>query len=356
MRILASCHRMDWTGAPIILFKLLGALARRHEVTLLRVTDAPAGGPLEPLYVEAGVTVRDTARIADFDVFIGNTLKRDTSVIRAARVIPTLWWIHEPRAGRLYIDQGKVALDAFRAADIVCFPTEWQRETLYRPFLGDTESVVVPYGIEPVTDAYPRPGGLPPDGFHLVSLGYLSPRKGQMQAIDALSRLRDPAIHLHLLGSPDTVPDHAGKIRDRLAGDPFLAARVHLHGSVPQETVAGFLAHGDALVFPTRDDLITMSILEALSHRTLVISSDFGPIPETITDGETGLLFPVGDAAALAEKIAFAAAHPAAHRRLAYAGFAASRKRHDFTAHVAAMEAALERAMAKRRGASPPSS
>jgi alpha-maltose-1-phosphate synthase len=345
MKILAACHRMDWTGAPIILFKLLQALAPRHEIQVLRPLDAGTGNPLESLYREAGIEVVDQARALHHDVLIGNTIMTSGKIIQVMKWLPTLWWVHEPRAGIGMIERGVVDLSAFELADLICFPTAWQSQTLYRERLASTEAVVIPYGIGPVDAAYQRPPELGAGGLHLVSLGYLSRRKGQATAIAALDQLRDPKIHLHLLGSDQTVPAQAREIRARIASSDFLREHVHVHGAQPSATVAAFLAHADALVFPTFDDLVTMSILEAMSHRLCVISSNFGPIPETVIDGETGLLFDVGDTEGLARKIALVRDDPVERARLARNGFEIAGHKHDFERHVAAMEGALEHAI-----------
>jgi glycosyltransferase involved in cell wall biosynthesis len=50
-------------------------------------------------------------------------------------------------------------------------------------------------------------------------------------------------------------------------------------------------------------------ILEAFAGATPVIASSIGAIPEAVRDGETGLLFPPGDASALAQRVRWAASN-----------------------------------------------
>lgn len=348
MKILAACHRLDWTGAPLILFRLLRALAVRHQVTLLEPRDANDGGPLRGLYEEIGVPVVESVRPGDFDVLLANTLMTSELARRAARDIPVLWWIQEPRNGLHAIRHGAVDLEAFKAVDLVCTPTAWQRDTLYRPYLGATESIVVPYGRPSDQPSGRRPPEMEAEGFHIITLGYLSRRKGQAIAIEALERLDHGIIHLHLLGSEATAPDEAAAIRALADRVESTEHRIHFHGARPQAEVVDFLAQGDAFVFPTLDDLLSISILEAMSQRTCVIASDFGAIPELVVDGETGLLFPKADAGALADKLATVIRDPALRRRLGEAGYQAATEKHDFADHVAAMESGLRRAIANR--------
>ena len=93
---------------------------------------------------------------------------------------------------------------------------------------------------------------------------------------------------------------------------------------------------------PTRDDLVTLVILEAMALRRCVLASDPGPMTETLTHGRDALLSPVDDYRALAENIARIRDDRALAGRLGDAAFAAFERRHGLDAHVAAMERALE--------------
>jgi glycosyltransferase involved in cell wall biosynthesis len=348
MKILAACHRLDWTGAPLILFRLLRALSARHEVTLLEPRDPNDGGPLRALYEEAGVLVVKSVRPGDFDVLLANTLMTSHLARHAARDIPVLWWIQEPRNGLHAIRHGAVDLETFKDVDLICTPTIWQRDTLYAPYLGETDRIVVPYGRPSDQPTGRRPPEMEADGFHIITLGYLSRRKGQAVVIEALSRLNHGKVHLHLLGSETTAPKEAAAILELADRVESPEHRIHFHGARPQADVVDFLARGDVFVFPTLDDLLSISILEAMSQRICVIASDFGAIPELVVDGETGLLFPKADAGALAAKLATAIDDPALRRRLGEAGHRAATVKHDFADHVAGMEEGLARAVANR--------
>jgi len=59
----------------------------------------------------------------------------------------------------------------------------------------------------------------------------------------------------------------------------------------------------DIFVLPSVRDAAPVVLLEAGLAGLPVVASRAGGIPEYIRDGETGLLFPPGDAEALAEKL-----------------------------------------------------
>jgi glycosyltransferase involved in cell wall biosynthesis len=88
--------------------------------------------------------------------------------------------------------------------------------------------------------------------------------------------------------------------------DPVAVAR-HYHAA-------------DVYVHPARAETFGLSVLEAMACGVPVVASDAGGIPEVVTDGETGLLFPAGDPRRLAEQILRVLADADLRRRLSEAG------------------------------------
>jgi glycosyltransferase involved in cell wall biosynthesis len=66
----------------------------------------------------------------------------------------------------------------------------------------------------------------------------------------------------------------------------------------------------DLFILPTIADNFPLTILEAMAYSVPIISTNVGGISEMIIPGETGLLCPPRDAAALAEKIDYALSNP----------------------------------------------
>jgi glycosyltransferase involved in cell wall biosynthesis len=80
----------------------------------------------------------------------------------------------------------------------------------------------------------------------------------------------------------------------------------------------------DVFVLPSLWEAFPISVLEALACGVPQVATDVGGTGEAVAEGETGLLCPPGDAAALADRVARLLADPAARERMA----AASRDRH----------------------------
>jgi len=94
------------------------------------------------------------------------------------------------------------------------------------------------------------------------------------------------------------------------------APRVQVLGPVSFQDMKHLMASADLMLVPsTCHENSPMTILESLQVGTPAVGSDFGGIPELIRHEETGYLFPVGDAAALAAMIDRYLARPAEQRR-----------------------------------------
>ncbi len=81
-----------------------------------------------------------------------------------------------------------------------------------------------------------------------------------------------------------------------------LADRVQFAGY--QRDYIGYLGAFDLFVFPSRDELYSLVVLDAQAMRLPVVAAAAGGTLDQIRDEENGLLYPVGDSAAMARQIA----------------------------------------------------
>lgn len=86
----------------------------------------------------------------------------------------------------------------------------------------------------------------------------------------------------------------------------------------------------DLFVFPSRSEGLGSSLLMAMAHGVPVCASRTGGIPEVVTDGTTGYLFPSGDADTLSQCVLAIIRNPGQSRMLALN--ARERVRQRFTA------------------------
>jgi glycosyltransferase involved in cell wall biosynthesis len=133
----------------------------------------------------------------------------------------------------------------------------------------------------------------------LVFVGDVSEPKGLGVLIEALGRPECVATEwkLSVAGKGDPRPFARQAARHQI-GD-----RIQFLGWQDEASVRALFARAHVLILPSYTELLPMAMLEAMSHKVAVIVTPVGAIPEVISAGVTGLLVPVGDAAALANAI-----------------------------------------------------
>lgn len=129
----------------------------------------------------------------------------------------------------------------------------------------------------------------------LVYMGRLVPEKGVFALLKAVQLV--PDVQCEIWGDGP----HRDQIQKEIAR-LNLSARVTLCGF--NESIREIFVPGSILVVPSEcDDALPTVIAEAFAYRIPVIASERGGIPEMITSGANGLLFPSGDIPALAHCI-----------------------------------------------------
>ncbi|MBM2885340.1 glycosyltransferase family 4 protein [Chromobacterium phragmitis] len=160
------------------------------------------------------------------------------------------------------------------------------------------------------------------EGAVLAHAAMLRGEKGHMTLLAALHALRErwPNVRYVIAGE--------GGERERIVAEIErlgLQSRVLLAGMV--SPVAALLARADLVVMPSSYEPLGMSQIEALGLGVPVVVSRTGGIPETVRDGETGLLAAPGDIDAWARALDQALSDPERMRRMAQAGRADVRAR-----------------------------
>jgi len=150
----------------------------------------------------------------------------------------------------------------------------------------------------------------------LLALGELGVRKGTDDILEALNNpaLRDQGWRAVLAGN-GPVTDY----RDRVA-TAGLSDRIEIPGWVDTATVGQLFNEADILLLPSYHEGLPLAILEALAAGVAVIATAVGGIPDAVINGETGLIVPSGDPAALAQAISRLIADPDLRRELARNG------------------------------------
>jgi glycosyltransferase involved in cell wall biosynthesis len=154
----------------------------------------------------------------------------------------------------------------------------------------------------------------------LLVVGRLSPRKGQDVALAAVAELVAAGydLELHLVGDVfrgyEWYERELREQADRLG----IADRIVVAGFAEEPTAA--YAESDIVLVPSRLEPFGNVAVEAMALGRPVIASRVGGLPEIVDDGDTGILVPPGDQAALVAAIRSLVDDPGRAARLGTAG------------------------------------
>jgi glycosyltransferase involved in cell wall biosynthesis len=188
-----------------------------------------------------------------------------------------------------------------RAARVICITESLARFQRERVGLPARKLTVVHYGLDALPPAWAggAPGpALPESARVLLAVSRLTSQKGLDVAVRALAAVRGdhPDAVLVVLGEGPARAE-----LEALAVELGVAGAVHLPGRVGD--VAAWYRRADLLVHPARWEGFGLALLEAMLAGLPVVASRVSSIPEVVLDGDTGVLVPPDDPAALAAAI-----------------------------------------------------
>ncbi len=289
------------------------------------------------------------------------------------------WEDRTLRLERLALDIERLNL---RAADLVVVPSRVLAEEVATRGVRPERILVNPNGVDPERYRPDAPGSVElrrelglGDKLVVGFIGTFGPWHGVEVLVEAASQLlrgasgagaasaagtdgRAPGerpLHFLIMGDGLRMP----AVRARIA-ELGLQAGVTLTGMVAQEAGAAHLAACDLLVSPhvANPDGSPFfgsptKLFEYMATGRPIVASALGQIAEVLADGETALLVPPGDAAALAAAIRRLAEDAALRERLGRAARAAAIERHTWDAHARRIVQALQAALAAQGAAAP---
>jgi colanic acid/amylovoran biosynthesis glycosyltransferase len=182
--------------------------------------------------------------------------------------------------------------------------------------------------------------GTPEPGL-ILHVGRLVEKKGTALLLKAFGQIaaRHPHARLVVIGD--------GPLRLRL--EAAAPPGVRFTGALPPDEVATWLSRAAFLAAPSltagdgdAEGLPTV-VLEAAAASLPSIVSDHSGLPEAVADGETGLVVPEGDVAALAAALDTMLASPELSDRMGAAAWARAERMFDASKQAAALEALYDR-------------
>ena len=307
---LAGPRRTDRLGCAAVVHRTGVATTRLRQLWALaalpRALARPAGAPaVDVVHAHQGedlatlVLARAAARrhrcrlVVTVHCSVGHTLAGRTLHVRLLRAVG-----------------GRIERTTLCRADAVVVLTERTAHALRADGVPADRIAVVPSGFEPALFAAPG-ARAEPTRLRIGYVGRLAAQKRVDLLVTAFGRMTGPAELVVVGDGPERARVH------RLVEQSPAAHRIRTTGFVEHSAVPGVLASLDVLVLPSAYEEMGSVLTEAMAAGLPVVASDVGGIPEVVRHGETGLLVPPGDVAALAAALDRLVADPGLREHLA---------------------------------------
>ena len=259
-----------------------------------------------PVFLWNAVALAARCRRAGIRVIHTSDKKRAlifTALLHRLTGIPYIYHIHDR-----YVDY-PANRRALAGAAAVVANSGAMREDFIRHIGPSLDRIRVVYnGVDPADYPDDPPStlraelGAAPGDVLIGVASRLAPDKGQDTLLHAAARVLPaaPAARFVLVGNDAIFSDNTDYVPmlRRLAADTGIAARTHFVGY--RADMANIYRGLDVVVNTAWREAFGMVVVEGMACGKPVVGTAAGGIPEIITDGRDGFLFPVRDDAALA--------------------------------------------------------
>lgn len=249
-------------------------------------------------------------------LFLFNHWLKCVTQTKIVVIVHMVWWkVAKNRLKARYVKFIETQL--LKTADRIIANSQYTKAELEAMRIpGAAIAVVYPGYDLPLTDTRaPEPReARDRTALKLLTVANITPLKGLDTLIEALQRLREPAVSLEIIGDEQCDPRYSRRLKARVARSG-LENRVRFHGRLPPTRLASFYADADIFVLPSHCEAFGIVVAEAMAFGLPIVATRCGGIPELVTDGENGFLVPPNDGESLARAIQTLTADPALRAR-----------------------------------------
>lgn len=209
---------------------------------------------------------------------------------------------------------------AVRRADVVVSTSRYSRARIVEAYgVPVAKVVIVPELIDlPAWETETRPqGGTEADPPAILTVAHMYPRKNLGLLLKAFARLRDAGVAFQgwIVGNGPS-----RQVWERLRDSLALQDRVTFLGTLSRRQLVERYRRAAIFCLPSRQEGFGIVFLEAMACGKPVVAARAGAVPETVADGECGLLPDPDDPEALARALTALLRDPDLRQEMGEAG------------------------------------
>lgn len=245
--------------------------------------------------------------VKQFDAVIVNEFQMINAVCQASKIIPTLWWIHEP--SDMYqnvLDKFEDCVDnkALNLVNIMAVSSIPKHN--FNTYFPDRIKQTLQYGI-PDENEHGVVRKCKDSEIVFAVVGGVVERKAQDIFIRAANMLEDEEkrdAQFWIIGFIGT-DKYSNEIRNLAANDP----RIKIWGELTREEIREVYQDIDVVVCPSREDPLPIVMTEGMMYGKVCLTSDANGTIDYIEDSKNGFICKVEDANSLSKKMQWIIRH-----------------------------------------------
>ena len=313
--ILIMSPNLDYNGATMVLLYATEILRNAgHKIVFASWHDGDVRAKLEhidiPIIIDRNLkieTAADIPWIEEFKFVICNTIHHYRFLSHRPECEKIIWWLHDPPCFYDSIDTDILQSINFRNV-MVCSAGKLAADAFWK-YLPEIDVEILPYGIPDINRSKLIIKTKEGTGLRLIALviANVQEYKGQDIIIDALEKLTEDErrnISIRIIGNDSSA--FAGELKKRAA---MLGDCVEFLSFMDRDSIEDEFAEADLLICASREDVMPISVCEAMQRYIPCILSDSIGNSQYITDGYNGLVFTCEDSDALTDKIRWSLYH-----------------------------------------------
>ena len=237
--------------------------------------------------------------ILEFDYIVVNVFQ----MLRAAAIIsafkPLVWWIHE--SGEKYSDiypttrQINFDVELNKNNNILVCPVSKHAEEVFKHYYPNIETNILLLGID---DYFSETKKLKKQKIVFGIIADFVKIKNQILAAEVFKDYGEVA-ELWIIGDGSKDGDYYNQIKCY----SNCYSNIIIEKAQSRDELNETYTDIDVILCPSLEETLSMTIIEGMMNKKLVITSDATGIADYIVDGENGFVFKSGDADSLREKI-----------------------------------------------------